>query len=43
MKTILAKIKEAQASHARRKKFERLKEQLDPPPKRKPARKCVKK
>jgi hypothetical protein len=43
MKKILDKIKEAQASHARRKKFEKMREQLDPPPKRRPAAKCAKK
>ena len=41
MKKILAKIKEAQESHARRKKFEKMREQLDPPKPRRPAAKSV--
>jgi hypothetical protein len=43
MKKILDKIKEAQASHARRKRFEKMREQLEPPKPRRPAAKCVKK
>jgi hypothetical protein len=39
---MLKRLKTALESRARRKKFEKMKEQLDPKPKPRPAKKCVK-
>jgi hypothetical protein len=41
MKQIIAKIRQAQQSNDRRKKFEKMHEQLDPPKPRRPAAKSV--
>ena len=40
---MLKKLKQSLESRARRKKFEKMKEQLDPKPRPRPARKCAKK